>query len=248
MNRGSAADPVARLGVILLAAATLVTGCAGLVRSEPVPLRVAVVRCEADVGPAPSLAAAPRNAEERGSRGLGLSAGAFIAPVSESGSRAVDGATYGDTYENGFGFGASLILRRPVTGTVSVGDIYLLGGIEFVTFSGRTVDNSTLISGWLDAKTMLDPLGGGSWKPYALAGFGITSVPSVTAGATTISEASIEVGTRGKLGIEWRKGGSGLYADIGIQLTTAPNVTNPIYGSAETIIYTPISAGLLLNF
>ena len=254
MNRGSVADPVARLGVILVGAAALFTGCAGLARWEPAPLRLAEVRCGADVGPGPEFAAAPLGRADRESRGFGLNAGVIIAPLGGTGARATVDAQYSDVFENGFGFGASVILRRPAAGTVSVGDIYLLGGVEFVTFTGRVygggwVDNASIISLWLDAKTMLAPVGAsGAWKPYALCGAGIVMIPEVTyAGGWVMNESSIELGLRGKIGIERRTGKLGLYVDVGIQMNTAPDA-GPSVGDAEPMVYTPIGAGVILNF
>jgi hypothetical protein len=193
------------------------------------------------------------------SRALGLSAGAVVAPLSGMGGRIAADTHYSDVLENGIGVGASFILRRPTAGTVSVGDIYLLGSFEIVRFAGKEYDDgidigevntATTISGWVDAKTMLAPLGAtGSWKPYVLCGAGVIRAPGVTfAGDVELTEPSIELGLRGKIGIERRTGGVGVYIDIGIQMNTAPNVTNPLSGDAEPMVYTPIGAGVLLNF
>lgn len=210
---------------------------------------------EANVGPGPGFAAAPATASARESRGFGLNAGVIVAPFSGTGGRATVDAQYAEVFENGFGFGASVILRRPAAGTVSVGDIFLLGGVEFVSFGGKTylggaVDAATVLSVWLDAKTMLAPVGSaGSWKPYVLCGAGIVRIPEVTyGGGWVLNEASIELGIRGKLGVERRTGKMGLYADIGVQLSTPPNVTGSGLGSAEPMVYTPIGAGVILNF
>ena len=259
MNRASAAHLVTRPGAVLVCAATLFAGCAGLTGWEPAPLQVTEVRYAADVGRSPALAAAPASAGTAQPRGLGLSVGAVVAPLSGTGGRATADAHYSEIFENGLGIGASFILRRPTAGTVSIGDIYLLGSFELVRFEGKDyddgitsgpVDTAMVISGWIDAKTMLAPMGAdGAWKPYVLCGAGIVRMPSVTfANDIAINEASIELGLRGKIGIERRTGRLGLYVDIGVQLNTAPNVTDPPSGDAEPLIYTPIGAGVLVNF
>ncbi len=225
MNRGSGADLVRRLGVILVGATTLVTGCAG------------------------------------------LNGGVVIAPLGGLGGKATDPVAalgneqqYSGLFDNGFGFGASVILRRPPAGTVSAGDIYLLGGVEYVSFAGRQpipatlVDTMTTLGFWLDAKTMLPPVGAaGVWKPYVLTGVGITVITETgaTTGATwtAMYDTCFKLGMRGKLGIERRTGKVGLYADIGIQVISAPNMApNAPAGSAEPLIYTPVGAGVTLTF
>jgi len=187
----------------------------------------------------------------------GINGGVVLAPLTGMGSRAaVDAGNpvrYSEVFENGFGFGASVILRQPAAGTVSLGDTYLLAGGELVSFAGRAfgggVDDASIMSGWIDAKTMLEPLGAtGKWKPYVQAGLGIIRMPEVTYLLGVMYEASFEIGLRGKLGIEMRSGKLGFYADIGIQLSTAPDIVDPTLGSAESMVYTPIGAGLLFSF
>jgi len=187
----------------------------------------------------------------------GINGGVVLAPLTGTGGRAFvdagDSVKYSEVFENGFGFGASVILRRPAAGTVSLGDTYLLAGGEFVSFGGRPyaggVDDASIMSGWLEAKTMLEPLGvSGKWKPYVQAGLGIVRMPEVTYALGQVYEASFEIGLRGKLGIEMRSGKLGFYADIGVQLTTAPNVVNPALGSGESMVYTPIGAGIVFSF
>jgi len=186
----------------------------------------------------------------------GINGGIVLAPLTGMGSRATVDAKYSGVFENGFGFGASFILRQPAAGTVSLGDTYLLAGGEFVSFTGKPygggVDDASIMSGWIEAKTMLEPLGAtGKWKPYVQAGLGIVRMPEVAyAGSATapMYEASFEIGLRGKVGIERRSGKLGFYADIGIQVTTAPNIGDPALGNAESMVYTPMGAGLVFGF
>jgi hypothetical protein len=251
------------LGVILVGAAALVSGCAGLSRWEPVPLRVAEVRGGADTGPMPEFAAAPRTMAAPESRGFGLNVGIVSAPLGGMGSVLSDAlqAQYSDAFDNGIGIGASVILRRPAAGTVSVGDIYLLGGLELLSFGGKEMatpsgtlqlDDAMVIGFWLDAKTMMGSVGAsGAWKPYALAGLGIVWFPETLVSDVVVINSSINPGLRGKIGIEFRTGKIGLYADIGIQVSGGPNVSDdpPVSaGSSEPMVYTPISAGVILNF
>ncbi|MHC5054097.1 MAG: hypothetical protein ACYTKD_05195 [Planctomycetota bacterium] len=259
MNRGSAADPVARLGVILVGAAALVSGCAGLARWEPVPLRVAEARGAADAGPMPEFAAVPGSVAVRESRGFGLNVGIVSAPLGGMGSVLSDAlpAQYSDAFDNGMGLGASFIMRRPAAGTVSAGDIYLLGGFEALIFGGKEVlgwqlDDAMVVGLWLDAKTMMGSVGAsGAWKPYVLTGLGIVVFTETLVSDVVIIDFSIDLGVRGKIGVEWRTGKLGLYADVGVQVSGGPDLSNEPPapgGNSEPMIYTPISAGLLINF
>jgi hypothetical protein len=178
---------------------------------------------------------------------------------------------YADVFDPGFGFGASVILSRPPSGKLALGDIFTLASFElqFFPWDGNEfaypyppwgtvtlsdLDDLMIMSFWLEAKTMLKPMGAaGRLKPYVLLGAGLGRTGEVTAsagfGEEIILDASWVLGLRARLGIEYRAGNIGLFGEFGAQMVGAPS-TGPAfpYGDGDPIFYVPFGGGIIINF
>ncbi len=152
------------------------------------------------------------------------------------------------------GFGMSIILRRPPTGVLASGDTYALLGVEMASFPTRdsAVDDMTVLSFWLDAKTMLTPVGAtGTLKPYVLVGLGLARIFEVTAGggSVVLFDSSFVSALRGKVGLELRSGNLGVFVDVGAQMTGAPSPGPTMtFSEGEPMIVMPIRVGVAVNF
>jgi hypothetical protein len=160
---------------------------------------------------------------------------------------------YRDLFDNAHGISVSLILRRPQTGTLNVGDTYMLGCFDFQRYAGRewvgtggpvTFDPLEQTGVWLEAKTMLKPLGR-STRPYVRYGGGIVFVGEVGADVSEFWSSGPVAGVRGGFGIDI----AFMFLDIGIRVVGAPDaVRTDGVGRAEPLVATPMRVGILLNF
>lgn len=260
-----------RLLTLVLLAAGCTTGMAGWDGGwvRPMELPAEVASSERGADPSANATASPaefvplaaaRGVSEQESSGPGLLA--YVQYTGFGGLRSnayqPSNVNYSHLYDPGIGFGASLIVRRPPSGTLALGDIFALASFELQTlaYSGRAAggysgfDDMTIMSFWLDAKTMLRPLGGsGVLKPYVLLGAGLAFIPEVEESAGVFYDTSIVPALRAKLGIELRGGKLGLFADIGVQMLGAPSVGPAITeGDGDAMFLTPLRAGAVVNF
>lgn len=209
--------------------------------------------------PSCELASAAGDAEPTGfgfMAGVGTAAlGAIRTKASEGNIGSLGGQIYyGDLFYDALVFSTSFILRRPQSGAVALGDSYAMGTVDIEMFGakpGTTVSNMTLMSFWLDGKTMLAPQGtGGQLKPYVRVGVGVALLSAaVTYNLGEVYRPGWALGVRVGLGIEWRRRKFGLYADIG------PQMTNPMpqggaggVGLAEPLFRVPGTVGVAVNF
>lgn len=178
---------------------------------------------------------------------------------------------YADVFDPGVGFGATVILSRPPTGKLALGDIFTLLSFEMQFFPWNEeafaypyppwgsvtlsdLDDLTIMSFWLEAKTMLKPMGvTGRLKPYFLLGAGLAHTGEVNAstgfGTDIILDASWVPGLRARLGIEYRAGNVGFFGEFGAQIVGAPSVGPDFpYGNGDPIFYTPFGGGIIINF
>jgi hypothetical protein len=158
----------------------------------------------------------------------------------------------------------NFITRRPVATSVSIGDTYGVLGIDVVQFNGRQLDAQNLVQNmtwygfWVEAKTVLNaPRKEPSVapKPYIRYGAGVVLTPEVsvlnpTGAVIAGGELYIQTacpGVRTGLGVELRRYRVGLFLDVGLQFTRAPDkniASDPNVGKSETVFSLPIRAGL----
>jgi hypothetical protein len=236
------------------------------------PLDVSLARAAGPVEPLPLAAA--RAAGEQESQGVGIygrvqySTFGGTRPLAFRPPAGGPRVRYPDVFDPSVGFGASLILARPPTGKLALGDVFTLFSFEYQLFPWNgeativnSIDDLTVMSFWLEAKTMLGPLGAtGNWKPYVLLGVGLAITGEVNANITTGTPAAAiqfspfyemtwGAGLRARLGIEYRAGNIGFFGELGAQMVGAPTTGLDVpYGDGETIFYTPFSAGIIINF
>ncbi len=212
----------------------------------------------------PPLAAAV-TVEEREPTGFGISVAFQTTPlVGESNMIAGFDTPYVEAFEPGLAFSFGFIVRRPVAGVVSIGDTYALLSVDYQSFTSvdtsffLAMDPMTVIGVWFDAKTMLRPRRGGVFKPYVLYGVGFAYVSSVVATFVPLGldvdifESSLVPGVRAKLGVEVLRGNLRLFADVGVQVTSAPSVGPDLvaagYGNGEPMFVMPMRIGVVINF
>lgn len=225
----------------------------------------APVRAASPVEPLPLAAA--RAASEQESQGAGVFARFQMAtfggtrPLAWKPPAGGPLVRYPDIFDPGVGFGASVILSRPPSGKLALGDIFTLASFEmqFFPWDGEggivaSLDDLTVMSFWLEAKTMLKPMGAtGRLKPYALlgAGFAITGEVNGNLGGSqyNIYARSFVPALRGRLGLEWRSGNMGVFAEFGAHMVGAPSVGPDFpYGNGDPIFYVPFGGGVVINF
>jgi len=211
--------------------------------------------------------AAARAAGERESQGLGVFGRMQMATFGGTRTLAFKPPAggplvrYADIFDPGFGFGASVILSRPPSGKLALGDIFTLASFEVQLFPWEgtaggisNIDDLTITSFWLEAKTMLKPMGAaGRLKPYVLlgAGLAITSEVNADIGGTqyNLYASSLVPALRARLGIEYRAGNVGLFGEFGAQMVGAPSVGPDVpYGNGDPIFYVPFGGGVIINF
>ncbi|MHC4502800.1 MAG: hypothetical protein ACYTFI_05795 [Planctomycetota bacterium] len=180
--------------------------------------------------------AAARAAGERESQGLGVFGRMQMATFGGTRTLAFKPPAggplvrYPDIFDPGFGFGASVILSRP------------------------PFDDLSITSFWLEAKTMLKPMGAtGRLKPYVLLGAGLAITSEVTGSVNGNQEILLDTtlvpALRGRLGIEYRAGNIGLFGEFGAHMVGAPSTgPNVPYGNGDPIFYVPFGGGIIINF
>ncbi len=171
---------------------------------------------------------------------------------------------YKDLFDNGNGISFFGIISRPATGTLSIGDSYLLWradiGFPFQKFVGKEWNGAggpTLFGPieqmgfWVEAKTMLNPIGR-SLRPYARYSTGLVMINALsaetTAGPADFWESTWTMGLSGGFGVDIHLG-LWFFVDIGVQIIGAPKAAGDNgVGRAEPMVTSPIRFGALLNF
>jgi len=157
---------------------------------------------------------------------------------------------YGQMFDDGFGFYAGFVLRRPPSGMVSQGDSYVVGALDFQGFQGTLaeVEDMSLVGFWLDVKTMLNPPSAAkrAIKPFVRYGLGLVSISAVGAGmAGDLYDATLAGGLRGGFGLDIGP----VFVDFGAQITSPPakGGTGDV-GEAEPMFVVPVRLGVSLTF
>ena len=263
--------PVAlgRLVSVAAAAALLVTGCGTMAwQGTPAVADECVLAAPAQVD---SLAAAVKGttaAIEGVVPGLEFFGGMALLPMGE-GSAGLDrlppGANalpWSEMFEQGVGFDFQLVLRRPARASTSLatGDTFMVVRGTLETYEGKeyysgTPDTMVLYGGWLEGRTLLSSLDASRrLRPYIQYGGGIMRYSEVVMNDTHW-DATIALGWRTGLGLEFRGSRLGVYVEGGIQVVGAPDVpeyyTNAgeiAMRTAQDLVTYPIRFGAILGF
>jgi hypothetical protein len=175
--------------------------------------------------------------------------------------------TYKDLFDNGNGLSFFGIISRPSTGTLSIGDSYLLWradlGFPFQKFAGKEWDELGRLGGpttfgsleqmglWVEAKTMLNPVGR-ALRPYARYSTGIVMINALSAetvaGPVDFWDTTWTMGLSGGFGVDIHLG-LWFFVDVGVQIIGAPKAGGDGgVGRAEPMVASPIRFGALFNF
>ena len=171
---------------------------------------------------------------------------------------------YKDLFDNGNGLSFFGIINRPATGTLSIGDSYLLWrvdfGLPFQKFVGKewtgpggptTFGDLEQMGFWVEAKTMLNPVGR-ALRPYARYSTGLVMINALnaetTAGPADFWDTTWTLGLSGGFGVDIHLG-LWFFLDVGVQIIGAPNADGVDgVGRAEPMVTSPIRFGALFNF
>lgn len=169
--------------------------------------------------------------------------------------------TWEDAFKGTLGLDAQLVLRGPPrsASTLAAGDTFLLlritidglTGQEPVT--GQDYDDLRLVGGWIDGRTVFNPLGNTRVvRPYTQYGGGLVSYANdVDRGGTANWSSTLALAFHISLGIEVRTRGLGFYADIGVQNISAPNLASgasTVERQAQDLLMYPVRFGVMLRF
>jgi len=169
--------------------------------------------------------------------------------------------SWDEAYEGTLGLDVQLVLRKPPRSamTLAAGDTYLLLHVTIDRFAGQEpvtgqdYDDLTLLGGWIDGRTVLNPLGNTrTVRPYLQYGGGLVQYANdVDRGGTANWAATMALAFHAGLGIEIRTRGLGFYVEAGVQNVSAPNLAsgaNAVERQAQDLLAYPLRVGVMLAF
>lgn len=176
-----------------------------------------------------------------------------------------------EAFEHTFGFDAQIVLRRPPRSLASLeaGDTFLLLRVSVDTYTGLAADvdglgatstfsDMSVTTGWLDGKTVFNPLSKtGMVRPYLQYGGGLASMDGVTRTDTAVPTTdscwapTMALAFHMGIGLEMRFGSAmGIYLEAGIQNIRKPNLdtgATPDKQAQDLLVY-PLRLGVLFAF
>jgi hypothetical protein len=159
-----------------------------------------------------------------------------------------------------------VVLKRPPRSAASLaaGDTFAIFTLSIDSFNGRDVTTPALgapsaltVTGfWLDGRTVLDPLGTSSVRPYLQYGGGLAKYTSVDFGtaAPMWDPGGLEfaLGWHIGAGLEIRSTRLGAYLEYGIQTIAPPKLAEGVdrnqYAAGQELVTLPLRLGLILSF